>query len=183
MTADAERDRIRARLLAEAATSDWLDLWPRVTGARAALLEALDGVTADQATWRPPTGEGEAAWSIVEVARHVRAYSRNVLTIIEATARGETVPKDPPGTLATLDTEESLREVRRAIVEESVRIATVHQRVPATPDLSTTVPHAFFGPLNCRGWYAFLRFHDIDHTRQVERLKQMPGFPGEGAGS
>jgi len=183
MTADQGQDRIRARLLAEAANNDWLDLWPRVTGARVALLDALDGVTADQAAWRPPEGEGEAAWSIIEVARHVRAYSHNVLAIIEATARGETVPKDAPGTLAALDPAASLREVRRAIVEESVRIATVHQRVPAHPDLATTVPHAFFGPLNCRAWYAFLHFHDTDHTRQVERLKQMAGFPGPGAGS
>jgi hypothetical protein len=180
MTADNGRDRIRARLLAESA-SDWLDLWPRVTGARATLLEALDGVAPAQAAWRPPSGAGEAAWSIIEVARHVRAYSRNVLAVIEATARGETAPKDPPGTLADLDPAASLSDVRRAIVEESVRIATVHQRVPAKPNIERTVPHAFFGPLNCRGWYAFLRVHDGDHTRQIERLKQMPGFPaGDG---
>lgn len=181
MTADNGRDRIRARLLAEAA-NDWLDLWPQVAGARATLLDALDGLTSAQAAWRPPTGEGEAAWSIIEVARHVRAYSRNVQAVIEATARGETAPKDPPGTLAELDPAASLRDVRRAIIEESVRIATLHQRVPATPNLEATVPHAFFGPLNCRGWYAFLRVHDVDHTRQIERLKQMPGFPAGDAG-
>jgi len=167
-------EELRARIVEEAARSTWLDLWPRVIGGRAELLAALDGMSEAQARWRPPSGEGEAAWSALEAARHIQAYTHNVLAIIEATARGEPAPKDPPGALAEAPT---LDDARRAALAVSTLLASVHGRLPEPPNLSVTVPHAFFGPLNCREWYAFLRLHDSDHRRQLERLKAMPGFP------
>ncbi len=171
-----ERDRLRDWILAEAHGGDWLSLWPAVVGARARLIERLASFSEAQARWRPPSGEGEAAWSAAEVAAHVAAYSRNVGAIIEATAAGKTATKDPPGTVGPA-TNRTFAELVRLVTEESVRLASLPQRLPAEPDLETTVPHAFFGPLNCRGWYVFLRIHDLDHTRQLERLREAAGFP------
>ena len=128
-----DRERIKEQLVADAAASDWWELWPRVVGGRVALLRQFEGLSPEQAAWRPPTGEGEAAWSAVELARHVLAYSRNVLAIIEATARGETVVKDPPGTL--VDETLPLEQLRPLLAEASARIASVIQRLPAEPDL------------------------------------------------
>ena len=64
-------DDARAKLMGDSADRDWYDLWPRVTSARADLLQALEGVTDETAARRPGEGEGEAAWSIAEVVRHV----------------------------------------------------------------------------------------------------------------
>jgi len=170
------REQVKEQLLADAAASDWWELWPRVAGARAALLRQFEGLSPEQATWRPPTGEGEAAWSAVEVARHVLAYSLNVLAIVEATARGETVTKDPLGTVDSGDAL-SLDELRPVLAGLSAGIAAVLFRLPPEPNLTVTVPHAFFGPLNSRAWFLFLSIHDGDHARQLEALRQHPGFP------
>jgi len=167
---------IRRSLLAAAESQDWLDAWPAVLGARVSLLQALAGLNEQQSRWRPPTGEGEAAWSAFELGLHVLAYSRNVLGIIEATAEGRTVPKDPMGTVA-IEQHATFATVRRAVTAQSVLIAGLPERLTPAPNLEATVPHAVFGPLNCRGWFLFLRLHDMDHTRQIANLAQMPGIP------
>lgn len=175
-----ERERLRAWIQAEARGGDWWSLWPAFARTRGTLLERLSVFSEEQAGRRPAGGEGEGAWSAAEVARHVLAYSRNVGAIIEATATGRTEPKDPPGTLLEAPGT-SFAEAVTALTRESVRLASLMERLPATPDLATTVPHAFFGPLNCREWFVFLRLHDSDHLRQSERLADFAGAePGRG---
>lgn len=170
-----ERDRIRSYLLGQAERYDFLDLWPRVMAQRAAFLQSLEGVTEEQAAWEPATGEGEEAWGILQVARHLLRSTQNVMAIIEATARGETAPKDPPGTRS--EAPAALADVRRALIEQSEDFAMLRRRLPEQPNLEVTVDHAFFGPLNCRAWFLFQRIHDTDHMRQVEALKTSEGFP------
>lgn len=174
MTADTER--VRGYLLAQAEKYDWHDLWPRVMGARATVLEALAGVSEEQARWRPPAGEGEAAWGILEVAQHLLGSTQNVLTIIERTARGEPAPKDPLGSMSA-ERPQTLAEARRALIEVSERLATVRQRLPEAANTQATVDHPFFGPLPSRAWFLFQRIHDTDHANQVNALKQAEGFP------
>jgi hypothetical protein len=166
---------IRQRLLDEAAGAGaWQDLWPGVMAARAALLQAFRAVPAGRLAVRPGKGEGEAAWSAAEVALHIFAYTRNVTAIIEATTRGESLAKDPPGTLARAEAPDR-DALYRLLVDESTRLATLHERLPGEPNLDATVRHAFFGPLNAREWYAFLRLHDSDHAAQLNRLAAAGG--------
>lgn len=172
-----ERERLGRWIRDEARTGDWSALWDAFARTRAVLLERLSAFPDEQATRRPGSGEGEAAWSAAEVARHVLAYTRNVGAIIEATAAGRTESKDPPGTLAARPGSsfaETVGELSRA----SSGLESLVERLPANPDLLVTVPHAFFGPLNCREWLVFLRFHDSDHLRQIERLHVPPGASG-----
>jgi hypothetical protein len=63
------------------------------------------------------------------------------------------------------------------VTAQSALIAGLPGRLTAEPNLEATVPHAVFGPLNCRAWFLFLRIHDMDHTRQIANLAQMAGFP------
>lgn len=170
-----ERDRIRGYLLGQAEKYDFVDLWPRVIGQRAAFLQSLEGVTEEQAAWEPSSGEGEDAWGIRQVAQHLLRSTQNVMAIVEATARGEAAPKDPPGVRG--DASATLAEVRRALIEQSEELATLRRRLPETVDLQATVDHAFFGPLNSPAWFLFQRIHDTDHMRQVETLKASEGFP------
>jgi DinB superfamily len=175
MTAD-RTEANREYLIREAAQHDWRELWPRVMQGRAALLEALAGVSAAQATWRPPSGDGEDAWSTVEVARHVLTYTRNVVAIIEGTARGESVPKDPPGAIHDVG-DADLSELYGVLVEASTSLAALHRNLPAQPNLEVRVPHPSIGPLNSREWYLFFTVHDGAHSRQIVALKAHAGFP------
>lgn len=171
-----ENERVRSYLLGQAEKYDVIDLWPRVVAQRSAFLQALEDVSEEQARWRPGGGEGEDAWGILEVSHHLLAWTRNVVDIIEATARSETVEKLPPGYLDAGDGA-TFAEVRRALIAESARFASLPTRLPEEPDLTTTIDHPRFGPLNCRAWFLFLRLHDGDHTRQVEALKETEGYP------
>ncbi len=173
---DDEQARVRSYLLAQAAKYDLLDLWPRVVAQRTAFLQALDGVSDEQARWRPPTGKGESVWSMLEVAQHLLTWSENVVEIVEATARGGTAATLPVGYLAA-DPATTLTQVRRALAETSVRLASLPQRLPAVPDKTATAEHPDFGALDHRAWFLFLRLHDADHLRQVEALKQADAFP------
>lgn len=142
--------------------------------ARVELLQALAAIPESRAHERPGSGEGESAWSACEVARHVLAYTANVSDVIRATANGRTAPKDPRGALAP-DPQLPFPELRRAIVEESARLAALHLELPPHPGVETTVDHPFFGPLHARAWYAFLEVHDSDHARQLRALAATKG--------
>ena len=157
-------------------TRDWAELWPRVVGARAAFTAELTGVSEQQAAWRPPSGDGEAGWSIIEVARHVLTYTANVAAIVEATASGSTVTKDPAGALRD-DGRESLSDLLKELVAVSTAFAGLANSLPAPSNLETTVSHARFGPLNCKSWFLFPSIHAADHTQHIQALKEMSGFP------
>lgn len=169
----SERERLREWLLRETQTRDFLDLWPDVIAARAELLRAIAVFPEDLAKKRPGTGRGEGTWCAEEVARHAVQYTANVVAIIEATASGQAAPKDPPGSQSPL--EGTFADLRRTLALESLRFASLPQRLPPSPNLDVTVPHAFFGELNCRGWFLFLRVHDGDHTRQLAALREAAG--------
>ena len=161
----------RDHVVNSAAGKTWSELWPKVMQARSALLTEATDVSDEQSAWRPPGGAGEDAWSIVEVLQHVLTYTRNVASIIESTARGEAVAKDPPGAIHDVP-QASIKELLGALAEASADLATLHRRLPEAPDLETTVPHPSFGPFNCRELYFFLTVHDEAHRRQIVSLKQ-----------
>ncbi len=163
-------------LVGYAAGHDWPELWPKVAGARAAFVAELVGVSEEQAGWRPPGGDGEAAWSILEVTRHVLTYTPNVADIVVATAKGSTVTKDPPGALRPQQSE-TLANLLEELVVVSSRLVSLTRELPPVSNLETTVGHARFGQLNCRSWFLFASLHDADHTQHVQTLKQMPCFP------
>ena len=162
-------DEARARLIGDSIDRDWYDLWPSVTAARTELLRALEGVSEETAARRPDGGEGEAAWSLAEVARHALKYTRNVRAIIEATSRGRTAAKDARGLLDDAGVA-TFAELRRQLIVESVSLGALPEQLPEPPNLDVTVGHAVLGQLNCRAWYLFLTLHDADHTRQVRAL-------------
>jgi hypothetical protein len=170
-TEGVTRERLEA-----AAAHDFVDLWPAVAARRAALLESLAGLDETQARWRPGKGEGEEAWSAVEVAQHLAIWSRNVSDVVAALAQGQTETKLPPGYIEP-NLEAPLGSVRSDLTAASAQFLSVIERLPAEPDLEAIVAHRAHGPLNCRMWFAMASIHDLDHTRQVETLRQAEGFP------
>ncbi|MCK9486416.1 MAG: DinB family protein [Dehalococcoidia bacterium] len=172
-----DRARVRSYLMGQAEKYDLVDIWPRVMGQRLALIEALDGVSDEQARWRPPSGEGEAAWSIVEVAQHIGQWTGHLLGVAEAMAAGRTIPSMPPVGHIEPDPEQTLAQVRRDLVQSSMRLAEFLGRPDAEANSLVEVEHGLFGPLNLRGWVLFQRVHDVDHVGQIQQLKAMDGFP------
>lgn len=154
----------------------WAELWPKVVSARAAFAAELSGVSNEQADWRPPSGDGEAAWSINEVARHVLTYTANVDAIVIATSAGATVTKDPAGAVR-VGGQETVADLLAELVAASSNFANLPQRITQPANLETTVDHAAFGPLNSPMWFLFPSIHDGDHTRHVQALKEITGFP------
>lgn len=162
----------REYVVSYAAAHSWAELWPRVMQSRAALLSELLDVSEDQAARRPAGGEGEDAWSMIQVLQHVVTYTRNVAAIVESTARGERVPKDPPGAIHDVPAG-ALASLLEVLVDASVDLAALYRSLPGEPDLETKVAHPGFGPFNCREWFFFLTVHDDSHRKQIVALKQM----------
>ncbi|MDE2988658.1 MAG: DinB family protein [Chloroflexota bacterium] len=168
----------RAEFLDGARTLPWDEIWLRMANARFALIDALQGVTQEQADWTPAQmdAEDESTWSIGEVMRHVITASPNIAEIIAATANGTTVIKGPPGQITAPASD--VDDLRLQVTAVSERLLSVGNALPEEINNETTVPHAFFGDLPSMAWPLFQAYHDGDHTRQIEALKAHPDYPG-----
>ncbi len=179
MTAEADDARtrqiarLRDYLTTESAERDFIALWPTVVRARLELLALLEPVSQGQAEWKP-AGEG---WSIVEVARHALNASRDVLRVIEALASGAPAARSTGPGAQPESAPYDIAALRRQLTEHSVDFAALPTRLPAQPDLVGAAAHAFFGDLNCRGWFLFQEVHDRDHIGQIGKIVAAPGYP------
>ena len=170
---DDVRDRVRSYLLGQGEKHSWLELWPRVVGARVALLDAVSDVSAEQAAFHPAEGE----WSIAEVVHHAVNSSSGVARVIEQLAQGEQPPELTRTDPAREPAQASFDELRRSLAADSVNFASLAGRLPEPPSLESTHPHTFFGDLHCRAWYLFQRIHDQDHAGQIAKVKEAAGYP------
>lgn len=168
--------KMRGYILAQAERYTPVQYWPRLLEQRAQLIQLLHGVTPEQAKWRPPTGEGEDAWSIVEIAQHVLQWTENIIQVNHAFLEEREATKLPSGYLDP-DPKAVLSEVHDALVESSHELAETLLYVANRADPARTVEHSRFGELNARQWFVLGRVHDMDHIRQIEGLKQTEGFP------
>jgi hypothetical protein len=164
--------RVREYLLSQGEKYSFRDLWVRVTQARLELLKAIDGVTDEEASFRPDDVE----WSILEVLDHLLASSAHVVGLVEALANGRErspgpVEAPPNGTESTLD------EMRGLLLKDSVAWAALPERLPEPPSFEVLARHPAFGRLHARAWYLFQRIHDLDHTDQIRKNREAPGYP------
>lgn len=171
----AEYDRMRGYYLAQGEKYSFKELWPRAMKARLDLLDALDGVTDDQAGWAPSTRD----WSIKEVALHILKNSRSTRRLVRALSageRGDTSGIEPPRetTAATIE------ELRVQLRDDGIEWAATLLDLPPAPPLTPTAPHSMFGELHARAWYLFQRTHDQDHRGQIDQVKAATGYPVAG---
>jgi hypothetical protein len=171
-----ERDRVRSFLVGQAERYEPVDYWPRMMEQRVALLRLLDGLTPEQATWRPPPAGGEEQWSALDIAQHVRLWSDNIVDITHALLEGREGRKLPSGYIER-DPDATLASARRDLIEATQRLGEALLNAAGAVDPTLTVEHNWFGPLTARQWFVMARVHDTDHLRQLEGLKQMDGFP------
>jgi hypothetical protein len=168
-----EQESVRGYLLVQGERASWLELWPRVMESRLQLLEALRGLSDEQAHYRPADGE----WSALEVACHLLEYSRTVRWTIEALAQGRQPEQRPVLGVLNGPDDARLEDVRRGLIEEAMALTALASALPEPPPLEATVEHDFFGPLHCKAWFLFQRVHDADHVGQLAKITAAPGYP------
>jgi hypothetical protein len=172
-----EIDGVRAYILREA-TRPFSVLMPRVSEARQSLLAAVADVSEDQAQFRPDTGEGEDAWGIAEVLRHIASIEAIMAERIRLLGRGEPVDVTAtyPGYMEDVSTR-SLPELVDALAGSYAQLEAAVSDIDGHERLDTLQAHRRFGELNCRGWLVMHQLHIEDHARQVGKIKAMSGFP------
>lgn len=164
---------------------------------RKQFVDAVQGVSAEQAKWKA----GPERWSVAEVAEHIAASEAFIFQIVtekivkgpaatgeqKALTKGkdELIPKVvpersqkfqapepivPKGKFANLD------ETKRAFL--AARDRTI-QFVEKT-DLSLrdyVTPHPAMKELDAYQWILFLAAHSERHLRQLQEVKDSPGYP------
>jgi hypothetical protein len=176
VTNSPQAGRAREYLAAEAA-KPFAELREPVEAARAALLAEAEALTEAQAVFKPASGSGEDAWSAHQVLRHViQGIEGNALRV-RALGLGDAARGSTPGRLvgrADASLADLVRDLKAAYFALDHAVGSVEGK----ERLDTTATHALFGELNCREWFLFQRIHDGDHTRQLQKLKADPAFPG-----
>lgn len=170
----AEQEQVRAYLLAQTQDASWLELWPRVLQARLELIDALRGVSNEQARFRPAVEE----WSILEVASHLLEYSSSARDTIAALALDRQPATAPVLSVLSAPTaSERLDAVRAGLIRDAVALTTLIGSLPDDASLDVSVEHDWFGPLHARAWFLFQRVHDQDHLRQIASIKTASDYP------
>lgn len=170
---------MRSYLVSQAERKTFGELRVTVEDARAGLLAAIEGVSEDQAQFKPtPLGTGdEDAWSIAEVVRHCIQNEEAVALCVRALALGDQARPASIGRVVGR-TNSSLSDLVRDLRAANFALDHAVGSVEGKEKLEPTATHQFFGELNCRAWFLFQRIHDIDHTRQIEKIKADPAYPG-----
>ncbi len=177
MTGQPPLEEIWARtasyLWAQGEEYTFIELWPRIARARLDLVDALDGVSEEQSTFRAAADE----WSIGEIAAHILVSSQATRRIVEALVQGKHDAGE--GVEAGLvPPDRSLSELRAMLVEDGLAWSALTPTLPARPALEPVTRHFMFGDLHARAWYVFQRAHDLDHSGQIAKVKGSPGYPG-----
>ena len=170
-TQPEDTEQVRDYLLSQGEKYSFRELWVRVTQARLELLNAIEGVTGEQARFRP----GETEWNILEVLDHLVTSSGRVAILLEALANGRSRAPEPVEAPPRGDAL-AIGEMRDLLLRDSVAWGALTERLPEPPSFEVQAPHPAFGNLHARAWYLFQRVHDLDHARQIEKNKQAPGY-------
>lgn len=165
-------DSVRAHLLSEA-EQPFSALVPKLRAAHEEFRRSLDGVDEAQAQLEPASGEGEDAWGIAEVLRHIASIEPIMADRIRLLGDGQSVESlrpTHPGYHVDVETR-SLAELRDILETSARALLDAIDSIDGHERLDTLAAHRRFGELNCRGWTALHTLHLRDHARQVERLK------------
>ena len=144
----------------------------------AQLTRLLDGLTAEQAAFKPALD----VWSVMELLQHVTTAKRGVARICEQLSRGEQLAGqgregDEQDGVMGPKMFSSLAEARGVLESAHQELLDFVGGLSAAADLDARFNHFLFGDLNCREWAAFQRVHDGDHSNQIEQIMAAPGFP------
>ena len=152
----AERESLRGYLQQQAAKRTVEELVARVQESVDAVAAAARAVPAHRLDELGP-GEGEL-WTPVDCLRHVIDWNRLVAQQVLYVALSGELPE--PGTAPPLP---ATIEELLAVQTEAIDSLYAHVRdAEPTAYLDVTWEHMFFGRMNWREWFLFLRVHNLD---------------------
>ena len=174
-----EIEPVRTHLL-KAAEQPFTALRPPLEDAHRALLAAAGGVSEGQAAFTPAVGEGEDAWGIAEVLRHIASVEAIMANRVRQLGSGQPLNLQAtyPGYMESVETRR-LPELVDIVGRSYDSLLGAIGDVEGHERLDTLDTHRRFGELNCRGWVAMHTLHLQDHARQIGKIKAMPGFPAQ----
>ena len=166
-----------------------------IHGTRQALLASAEGLTPDQANFRP----GVERWSIGQLLRHVALTESGIgrrMEQLAEQARAQALPRrvDELVDLAVFERVRQEAAGKRFQAPERVapgpelvelpaamaELASARNRVlGVVPTLEAhdmkdvAFPHPFFGDFNCYQWLYFLGLHEGRHRNQIEAVKSI----------
>lgn len=177
------------------------EIYEAIDEARARLLSSVEALTAGQHSFRPDP----ARWSIADIIEHLSLVEGQIARLLhvvlaKAEAAGVTRPEGsesqpfaapvsidehleplrdrklqspdkarPSGTLTLSDSLIRLKESRAAL-------HNLRPRLERIDGAALRYPHPVAGPINAYQWLLFVGSHEDRHRRQIEALKQSPGF-------
>jgi hypothetical protein len=152
---------------------------PRLDASHKAFVAAAEDLSEAQAAFRPSSGEGEDAWGIAEVLRHIASIEPIMADRIRLLGNGESVESLTPtyaGYMEAVDTR-SLSELLPALAASYASLLAAIDEIDGHERLDTVAPHRLFGDLNCRSFVVMHALHLEDHTRQMQAIRALPDFP------
>ena len=175
MTAEAEIQERRARLLGPMLGLSDEQLKQDVRNAFSRLADKLDALSGEQATWKPE----EAEWSAAQLGDHVALATGVMCNVTGLLAKGLAVTDsdwDPPpqfrGNAADVG------DVKKRLGELPAFTDRLFDEGATTDRVEAKANNSQLGDLNWREWFYFLGVHANDHIGQIEKLRAAEGFPG-----
>jgi len=183
----ALRQRIaRGELTIEQAGSQYSlgELAEALRMTRATIQALVDGWSQAQLIWQPPAAQnqapahGEDRWSATEAATHLIATENwYLLHMGRLVGKREHFAVMPRGLGDHADNGVLKETLAAEFNVATERILADIAAIPADADLTAQRDSSYFGELSLRGWVMLAIVHDIDHTAQMQRLTEQPGFP------
>lgn len=165
-TLTEEQLRIRGYLQTQAAKLSIPDLIEKVRTDQEQVRTAAFAVAAGRFGDRPAASE----WSANEVMAHVVEGATRLDAAIRSVVDSGAIPPRLEDTITphvpvrpAAAWWDELVAARNRLFE---RLATAR----GDEHLDITWQHPFFGLLNWREWFLFLRIHDLDHARQMQNI-------------
>jgi uncharacterized damage-inducible protein DinB len=159
------------------------------------LLGLVDGLTAEQWTFRP----GEGRWSIGECMEHVVRVENRLTGLVEkkleeapepdkkhtAAGKDEVIARQVPDRTNRFQAPEPARptgqwpDTNELLAQFSAtRVRTRRFAAETEADLrSHFMPHPVFGEMDCYQWLLAVSLHGERHARQIEEIKTADAFP------
>ncbi len=131
----------------------------------------LSGVSEAEARRAVAPGE----WTIVDQIGHITDTLETCGVTIAALSAGRQAPRG--GLLEVAYPSPSLDAASHGMWQAFAGARTVLSALPAKPNLSGTLGHGVFGPLNCHGWIALMLFHIGMHLGEIAAIKASAGYP------
>ncbi len=186
----ALRQRIlRGELSIEQAGSNYSlgELAEALRMTRATTQALVEAWSPEQLVWQPPAAQsaeppepphGEDRWSATEAVTHIIAtenwYLMHMGRLVGKREHFDVMPRGL-GDHAHNDVPKDVLAAQLHAASE--RLLADVAAIPADADLAAQRDSTFFGELSLRGWMMLAIVHDLDHTAQMQRLTEQPGFP------